>query len=85
MTLPSVVMSGTTPQCSCAPPMPTLYPQMTSSKMRSTSWARVISLTPWRYPSSGRTGPMFPITGSMMNAATSFLRESRSSNASGSL
>ena len=49
------------------------------------AWALVISRTALRYPSCGITGPMFPITGSMMRAAISLFLERSISSASGSL
>ncbi len=66
---PRHVISGVTPYLSCAPPMPSLKPVMTSSKMRSEPESRVIFLSPSRNPSAGGTTPILAATGSSITAA----------------
>ena len=71
ITLPSVVISGLTPKYSCAPPIASLKPVMTSSNIRSISFSAVTALTSSRYPFSGVIVPILPSTGSMISAAIS--------------
>ena len=67
--LPSVTMSGTTPQRSTAPPRAVQMPVLTSSKMSTMPCFLVISRTASRKPGSGSTTPRFIMAGSMMTQA----------------
>ena len=68
MALPRVIMSGTTPQRSTAPPRAVQMPVLTSSKMSTMPCFLVMARTPSRKPGSGSTTPRFIMAGSMMSA-----------------
>ena len=82
---PRQVMSGVTPNSSCAPPLPRRNPVMTSSKMRTAPCFLHVERSRLRKFFSGVTTPMFPATGSIITPAIfrwcfskSFLTESMS-------
>ena len=82
MPLPTVIRSGTTPQCSAAQVRPVRpNPHWTSSKMRTAPWRSHSSRSPARKPSGGMTTPPLPWTGSTTTAATGPIPEAGSSSA----
>ena len=76
---PRVVRSGFMLKYSCAPPIESLKPVITSSNIRRLPFSLVMSLKNSRNPCLGSTTPMLAATGSTITAAISSLLLSKSS------
>ena len=80
--LPTVIRSGTTPQCSAAHARPVRpNPHWISSKISTVPWRSQSSRRPARKPAGGTTTPPLPWTGSTTIAATGPTPDAGSSRA----